>query len=93
MSTTRRLWIALGLLLGVTFTVLLGMGREIHRNLEYRRMASAQWSLKTGNRNGPQIRSVQREFSACRAQHRLRSAIFGRRNNSGNRRSRCASLE
>jgi nitric oxide reductase subunit B len=32
MSTTRRLWIALGLLLGVTFTVLLGMGREIHRS-------------------------------------------------------------
>ncbi len=32
MSTTRRLWIPLGLLLGVTFTVLLGMGREIHRS-------------------------------------------------------------
>ncbi len=32
MSTTRRLWIALGLLLGVTFTVLLWMGREIHRS-------------------------------------------------------------
>jgi len=30
MSTTRRLWIALGLLLGATFAVLLGMGREIH---------------------------------------------------------------
>ncbi|RYD16539.1 MAG: nitric-oxide reductase large subunit [Lysobacteraceae bacterium] len=31
MSTTRRLWIALGLLLGATFAVLLWMGREIHR--------------------------------------------------------------
>src|SRR5690606_19105875 len=32
MSTTRRLWIALGLLLGATFAVLLWMGREIHRS-------------------------------------------------------------
>jgi nitric oxide reductase subunit B len=31
MSTTRRLWIALGLLLGTTFAVLLWMGSEIHR--------------------------------------------------------------
>ena len=31
MSTTRRLWIALGLLLGSTFAVLLWMGSEIHR--------------------------------------------------------------
>ncbi len=31
MSTTRRLWIALGLLLGTTFAVLLWMGNEIHR--------------------------------------------------------------
>jgi len=31
MSTSRRLWIALGVLLGVTFTVLLWMGGEIHR--------------------------------------------------------------
>jgi len=30
MSTTSRLWIALGCLLGVTFAVLLWMGREIH---------------------------------------------------------------
>src|SRR5690606_11033111 len=32
MSTTRRLWIALSLLLGATFAVLLWMGREIHRS-------------------------------------------------------------
>ena len=32
MSTTRRLWIALGLLLGATFAVLLWMGNEIHRS-------------------------------------------------------------
>ena len=31
MSTTRRLWIALGLLLSSTFAVLLWMGNEIHR--------------------------------------------------------------
>ncbi|HVT33647.1 MAG TPA: nitric-oxide reductase large subunit, partial [Rhodanobacteraceae bacterium] len=30
MSTTTKLWIALGTLLGVTFLVLLGMGREIY---------------------------------------------------------------
>src|SRR5688500_6389486 len=32
MSPTRRLWIALGLLLGATFAVLLWMGREINRS-------------------------------------------------------------
>ena len=32
MSTTRRLWVALGLLLGATFAVLLWMGNEIHRS-------------------------------------------------------------
>jgi nitric oxide reductase subunit B len=32
MSTTRRLWVALGLLLGSTFAVLLWMGSEIHRS-------------------------------------------------------------
>lgn len=32
MSTSRRLWIALGLLLGTTFAVLLFMGSEIHRS-------------------------------------------------------------
>lgn len=32
MSTTRRLWIALGLLLGATFIVLLWMGNQIHRS-------------------------------------------------------------
>ena len=31
MSTTKRLWIALGGLLGVTFAVLLWMGRDIHQ--------------------------------------------------------------
>lgn len=31
MSITRRLWLALRLLLGTTFAVLLWMGREIHR--------------------------------------------------------------
>src|SRR3954451_14947986 len=32
MSTTRRLWIALSLLLATTFAVLLWMGGEIHRS-------------------------------------------------------------
>ena len=32
MSTTTRLWIALGSLLGVTFAVLLWMGREIYHD-------------------------------------------------------------
>ena len=32
MSTSRRLWIALSLLLASTFAVLLWMGSEIHRS-------------------------------------------------------------
>src|SRR5262245_50885541 len=32
MSTSRRLWLALASLLGVTFAVLLWMGGEIHRS-------------------------------------------------------------
>lgn len=50
MSTTPRLWIALGLLLTATFAVLLWMGREIHRSappLPHRVVATSRQTLFT----------------------------------------------